>query len=182
MFSNNSNQRIVSTKSKKINTAFIILLVVIAFIFTIAAIYFLFNLVVGYFAFKSLGESFLTASKIPPNPCGTQQINKVKLNYPLFGGEIAHFTTSANVVYVTAGKFSLSTDHPASFNFKHSTAEVYVGPSTTKLTKDEWGYTFPKETVRTKFNDGEYGTLNLMPGEYWLWASGGSDLQLIICK
>ncbi len=112
-----------------------------------------------------------------PLPCGGNPASSVELGYPYVGTSTAEFTTSGDPLFVTARYFS----HGLLVPEGQGLAGIHVGSSATPPTWDRQR-SIISNTIETVYvKEGEYGTLTLPAGRYWLWSSSGGDIVVFSC-
>ncbi|MFA6076443.1 MAG: hypothetical protein WC778_11505 [Negativicutes bacterium] len=156
-----------------------IVLIVVGIIVVIGA------LVIGgmFFVLGQMFGSDASTSKIPVIPCEQNASTTIALGSPRFGEVPAEFTTTGGIIYVTAHSFNHGCAVFLSEVFGSvCPVDINVGDVSVPPTWDSHGSIVPHTIARTKFKDGDFGTINLPAGRYWLWEIGGDDIDLTSCS
>lgn len=112
------------------------------------------------------------------SPCNGNPAEKIELGSPYNGGPTAEFTSSGELIYITARYYN----HNGIFgSFSGSTA-INIGSAATPPAYDEKTGKIANSIKSISVPEGEYGNLSLPAGRYWLWSSSGGDIVAVSCK
>ena len=162
------------TKTTKTKTILVIL--------GIFAVLALFGKSLFYFAGDSLARWFFstpdqTFPGLASLPC--EPASSVELGSPsLMNHKTAEFTTSGGTVYIKPRQFATG----GGFYVPSKTTTIIVGLASTPPIYDERRSTITNINKEIRFNNSDYGQLDLDAGRYWLWVTGaGRDIVLYSC-
>lgn len=112
-----------------------------------------------------------------PEPCpdGTT----LELGIPsLIGDRFAKFTTAGGRVWVTVRSFS----HGGIFDPELGRATIQVGHASQPPTYNERSGRTTNVLVETRVVEDTWSAVDLDPGRYWLWPSGGTNVVVRSCQ
>ncbi len=113
----------------------------------------------------------------PSEPCPQGGID-IELGSPSPGGETAEFTTAGGTVFVAVSGFS----EGGLFEPDVWQSAVYVGDAAVPPTYDEQSGQVSGVLVQAAVVEGTWGSLELEPGRYWLWATNYPDVVMRSCE
>jgi len=126
--------------------------------------------------FSTPPQTFPGLSSLPCEPA-----SQVELGSPspyLMNRKTAEFTTSGGAVYIKPRQFAVGGGY---FVSSHTTT-IFVGRAATPPVFDDRRGTIINVSKEIQFNNGNYGQLNLEPGQYWILINGdGYDIVLYSC-
>jgi len=162
------------TKKQKVILLILGLLIILA-VFGKSLFYFAGNSLARWF-FSTPPQTFPGLSSLPCEPA-----SQVELGSPspyLMNRKTAEFTTSGGAVYIKPRQFAVGGGY---FVSSHTTT-IFVGRAATPPVFDDRRGTIINVSKEIQFNNGNYGQLNLEPGQYWILINGdGYDIVLYSC-
>jgi len=124
------------------------------------------------------GRPGATPAPSPSAPCGGAAASSARLGTPYPDREPAQFTTTGGQLFITAHWYS----HDGVLDFGRRGATVfYIGPADTPPSYDPDRKLVTPQTARLEVHEGEYGTVDLPAGHYWLLTSNGGDVEIVNC-
>ncbi len=160
------------TKKTKITLLILGLLIILA-VFGKSLFYFAGNSLARWF-FSTPPQTFPGLSSLPCEPASQAELGSPSL----MNRKTAEFTTSGGAVYIKPRQFVVG----GGFYVPSKTTTVIIGQASMPPTYDEQKSIITNISKEIRFNNNDYGQIDLNAGRYWLWVTGaGRDIVLYSC-